>query len=64
MPGDRTSTRGLQSGADLGYSLLLHRFSSCASYSLRLFDDRLKLSVANRTFQRGMVLFVLIGICD
>src|SRR5580704_137503 len=37
---------------------------SCASDSLRLFEDRLDLSVANRTFQRGVVLFVLIGIRD
>ena len=32
------------------------------SASLRLFDKGLDLSVADRAFERGVVLFVLVGI--
>ena len=37
-------------------------FPSCASDSLRFFEDRLDLSVTDRTFQRSVVLFVLVGV--
>lgn len=43
-------------------SLVLDSFPSCASDSRRFFDDRLDLSDADRMFQRGVVLFTLIGI--